>query len=490
MSNIIGKTFLNQFRVDSFLASGGMGAVYRIWDIQRNTFLAMKVLHIDPLEDPTAFKYFKREARALQNLTHPNIVPFYGLYHSEDITFMLEYFVDGPNLKDILRISKDQPLPLETVLTLIKALSSALGYAHSNNVIHCDVKPGNVMMDGFGNIFLADFGIARHADSTTTTMNGAGTPSYMAPEQIRGEPVSTETDIYALGILLFEMVTGRRPFLGDAYNEQRTTSSTMERIRSEHLKSPAPDPRKYNLKISEELSRVILKALQKLPSERYPDTLSFFYALCEACKIAPGQIPDRVTLDTQETSKLIISEGKEIVGQTPPKGTAMFWVIGAVALLTGFFVFSGFFRPAYTFTSALNQPAEGLTSTRMSDPTKMINTSTPQPLPSQAPTDSPTLSPTPTEDPICSDADRIELYVGAPGRVKQNQTTMLENPASLKDKDYKLIRYLRERERILVMAGPICFNGDTWWKIKTESSNEGWSLELGPSGNRLLSLDR
>ena len=107
----IGQVLLNQFRVDSFVASGGMGAVYLVWDLQRNAPLAMKVLHAELAEDPSVFKRFQREARALQKLTHPNIVPFYGLYHLDDIVFILERYIDGPSLKDVLRQKKGEALP-------------------------------------------------------------------------------------------------------------------------------------------------------------------------------------------------------------------------------------------------------------------------------------------------------------------------------------------------------------------------------------------
>src|SRR3972149_8492524 len=183
-----------------------MGAVYRVWDLKRNVPLAMKVLHSDLADDPHMFKRFQREANALKRLTHPNIVQFYGLFHTLDIAFLLERFVDGPSLKDILRQKKQ--LSIQEVLVYLKALCAALGYAHANGVVHCDVKPGNVLIDQGGNIYLTDFGVARHAESTTTTLGTAGTPAYMAPEQIRGEAVTPATDVYALGVMLFEMLTG------------------------------------------------------------------------------------------------------------------------------------------------------------------------------------------------------------------------------------------------------------------------------------------
>src|SRR3972149_1463625 len=161
MANLINQVLLDQYRVDAFIASGGMGAVYRVWDLKRNVPLAMKVLHAELAEDPSGFTRFQREARALQRLAHPNIVPFYGLFHTQDITFLLERYVDGTTLKDILQQHQGQPLPLQEALTYLKALCAALGYAHANGVVHCDVKPGNVMIDAGGNVYLTDFGIAR-----------------------------------------------------------------------------------------------------------------------------------------------------------------------------------------------------------------------------------------------------------------------------------------------------------------------------------------
>ena len=150
MSNIIGQVLLNQFRVDTFIASGGMGTVYQVYDIKRNVPLAMKLLHSDLAEDPSVFRHFKREAETLEKLTHPNIVPFYGLYQANDFAFMLEGYIDGPTLKDVLRESHGRPLPVADVLSYFRALCAALGYAHNNGVVHCDVKPGNLMVDRGG----------------------------------------------------------------------------------------------------------------------------------------------------------------------------------------------------------------------------------------------------------------------------------------------------------------------------------------------------
>jgi predicted Ser/Thr protein kinase len=317
MSNIIGKVLLSQFRVDSFLAAGGMGTVYRVWDLKRNVPLAMKVLHSELADDPSMFKRFQREARALQKLAHPNIVPFYGLYQTMDFSFMLERFVDGPTLKDALKQKKGHPLPLREALTYLKALCAALGYAHANKVVHCDVKPGNVMIDQGGNIYLTDFGIARHAESTTTTMGAAGTPAYMPPEQILGQPVSPATDVYSLGVILYEMLTAQRPFRGAEAGTERSGATVNERVRYGHLHMSPQNPREIVNTIPEELAQVILKALSKNAAGRYASAPEFFDAVCKAVGVNPFQVNERVVVERVGDVR-DYSTGKEVIKGAEP----------------------------------------------------------------------------------------------------------------------------------------------------------------------------
>lgn len=296
MPNIIGQILLNQYRVDTFIATGGMGAVYRVWDLKRNTPLAMKVLHRDLAEDPHILKRFQREANALRKLAHPNIVQFYGFFQTPDYFFLLEKFVDGPSLKDVLRLQVGAPLPLHEVLIYIKGLTAALGYAHANGVIHCDVKPGNVLIDRAGSIYLTDFGIARHADSTTTTIANAGTVAYMAPEQIRSESVIPATDIYSLAVMLFEMLTGQRPFRGNEPGLEKGGETTYERIRYAHLHLQPPDPRQLNSSIPIELAKTILRALDKAPARRYQTMQDFKTAVYTSSGLSQEQLDARVSL--------------------------------------------------------------------------------------------------------------------------------------------------------------------------------------------------
>ncbi len=306
---IIGQTLLKQFRVDAFIASGGMGAVYRVWDLKRNVPLAMKVLHSDLAEDPSVLKRFQREARALQKLTHPNIVPFYGLNQTSDFFFLLEKYIDGPTLKDIFK-NKRGPLPLEEALTYFTALCSALGFAHHNGVVHCDIKPGNIMMDRGGNIYLTDFGIARHAESTVTTFGGAGTPAYMAPEQILDKAVSPATDVYALGIILYEMLTGVRPFRGDEPGLTNKGGTSGERIRYAQLNLSAPDPRQINSSIPVELADIITKAMAKSHVERYQNATEMLNAVQGAFQAKNGNLaPQTEASDYAQPTSSTITQG-------------------------------------------------------------------------------------------------------------------------------------------------------------------------------------
>jgi len=293
-SVLTGKILLQQFRVDQHIASTSMSDVYKVWDLHRNVPLAMKVLNADLAEDPAMLKRFKREAQALKNLRHPHIVPFYGLLETEEKYFLLEAFIDGPSLKDILEQLPGHKMGIDEALIYLKSISAALGYAHANGVVHCDIKPGNVMVDQGGTIYLTDFGIARHADSSTTTMAGAGTAAYMAPEQIKEEVVTPTADVYALGIVLYEMLTGRRPFRGDDAEVGSLGRSTNERLRHAHLAVHPPDPRRFRPDLPKELAEVILKALNKKPEERQASAPAFFTDVCAAVGVAERDVRDRI----------------------------------------------------------------------------------------------------------------------------------------------------------------------------------------------------
>jgi len=323
MSYLIGQTLLGQFHVDAFVASGSMGAVYLVTDLKRNAPLAMKVLHADLADDPTVFKRFQREAQALRQLKHPNIVPFYGLYQDQSATFLLEAFIPGSSLQQILR--ENHKLPVKEVLAYMKGLCAALGYAHSLNIVHCDVKPGNVMVDHKGGIYLTDFGIARFVGATTTTTMGvAGTPAYMAPEQIVGRGIGPATDIYALGVVLYEILTGQKPFRGTEPETEAGGDTPSDRIRYGHLRVLPPDPRQVNPAISPRMVQVMLKALAKNPTERFLSTQDFFAAICWAVQARAEDVSEEATILGQVMTQPPVN----IPPISKPQKSSKSWLIG------------------------------------------------------------------------------------------------------------------------------------------------------------------
>ncbi len=294
--DLIGETLLNQFRVESFLAAGGMATIYRVWDVQRMVPLAMKVLHPELAADPAFIARFEREAQSLQMLVHPHIVPFYGLYRAGDITFLLERYIDGPSLDEVLRKRGGSPLPIRDVLVLFKSLYTSLGYAHAQGIVHCDVKPGNVLIDQGGHAYLTDFGIARFMDSSVTTSSALGTPLYMSPEQIRGERLYPESDIYSLGVLLYELATGQRPFRGDIDVPGGASNTPSDRIRYQHLTQLPQNPRALRPDLPEGVARVIMRAMAKDPRERYKNVQEMAVEIEQAVGARMDTLPDRVRL--------------------------------------------------------------------------------------------------------------------------------------------------------------------------------------------------
>ena len=276
MASLIGKTIKNQYKVIEFLGRGGMAEVYKVEDTKRGVYLAMKVLREDLAEDRVFLRRFQREAHNLAKLQHPNIVRFYGLEQDGRLAFILMDYIDGTTLRGEI-FDANKPLPKERIIEILMPVCKALHYAHQTGIVHCDVKTSNIMIDKHGKVYLADFGIARMADAATSTMVGIGTPAYMAPELIRGENPTPQTDIYALGIVLYEMLTGgERPFIGESAS---TTGTTAEKVRWEHLKLAAPSPRTYNKAVSVRAEAAVLQCLEKKQGKRFTSAVALLGAL-------------------------------------------------------------------------------------------------------------------------------------------------------------------------------------------------------------------
>lgn len=293
-TNLVGRILDGRYQVEAFLGAGGSAQVYRVRDLHDGYCLAMKVLQSELADHPALFKSFQRESEVLCRLDHPNIVPFYGLYQTDEFIYILEKYIHGDSLKSILVRAKGGYQGAFDALSYLKPVCRALGYAHSQQIIHCDIKPANILVDYKGHIYLTDFGISRRAYSATTTLAAAGTSGYMSPEQIRGEPVSPATDVYALGVVLYQMLTGRRPFLAEEIEQSQSNQLPGTGLRQATLFLAPPDPRQFNPAIPLELSRVILIALAKRPEDRFPGVQDFFNAACRAAGFSQTDIPDQV----------------------------------------------------------------------------------------------------------------------------------------------------------------------------------------------------
>src|SRR3972149_724015 len=210
MSDLVGQSLLQRYFLRQHVGAGGMADVYAAWDHLRSAKVAVKILRPDLASKPRFFRMFAKEAELLSDLTHPNIVRLYEFDQQDDIAFIVMDWVDGANLRQAIA-QRRKPFSLVETAGLLQTITSALHYAHQKSVYHCDVKPANILLHEDGRVLLTDFGVARLA----AEQGGAGTPPYMAPEQFLGERVDERTDIYALGVTVYEMLTGGQfPFLG------------------------------------------------------------------------------------------------------------------------------------------------------------------------------------------------------------------------------------------------------------------------------------
>lgn len=253
-----GKIFQDRYRLLERIGSGGMADVYRAEDTVLSRTVAVKVLYRSLAEDPDFVERFRREARSAASLSHPNIVAIYDWGAEESTYFIVMEFLEGKTLKDRLR--REGALPQREAIRIAKIVASALAYAHKKGVIHRDVKPHNIIFTPDGDVKVTDFGIARGGSSTITqTGTILGTAQYVSPEQARGEDVDPSSDIYSLGIVLFEMLTGRVPFDGE-----NPVSVALKQIEER-----PPLPSLIDNSIRVDLEKVVLKCLAKDRQLRY-----------------------------------------------------------------------------------------------------------------------------------------------------------------------------------------------------------------------------
>ncbi|MEZ4667607.1 MAG: protein kinase [Anaerolineae bacterium] len=268
--SMVGKT-VGEFVIKERLGQGAMASVYKAFEPSINRYVALKIIRLgEDYDHEGEFRLrFAREAEVIARLEHIHILPIYAYGIDDDVAYLAMRWLKGGSLSELL---KRQRVSLEQAANIFRQIALGLAFAHSKGVIHRDLKPSNIMLDDEGNAYLTDFGLAKMAEASgdlTKSGNIVGTPAYMSPEQLRGEPLDHRSDIYSLGVILYNMLAGRLPF--------DTTSGDLVSIIYQHLEIPPTPPSEYNPHLSSTIDEVILRALQK-------DRINRFYTATDMSK--------------------------------------------------------------------------------------------------------------------------------------------------------------------------------------------------------------
>ena len=259
MRRLIGQELGGRYEIIARIGGGGMAVVYKGHDRLLNRKVAVKVLRQQFVHDEDFIRRFRREAQSAASLSHPNVVSIYDVGQDDDIHYIVMEYVEGSNLNDIIK--ERAPLQPEETVHIASQICDALDHAHQNGIIHRDIKPHNILIGTNGRVKVTDFGIARAATSSDITQTGSviGSVHYFSPEHAKGVSQGEKSDLYSLGIVMYQMLTNRLPFLGDSPIS----------VALKHLQEPVEEPRKINPLIPQSVENIVLKALQKRPEHRY-----------------------------------------------------------------------------------------------------------------------------------------------------------------------------------------------------------------------------
>ncbi len=313
MTGLEGRS-IKGYEFQGLLGGGGFGEVYRAAQPLLKREVAIKVILPQYANQPEFIRRFEIEAELVARLEHPHIVPLFDYWRDADGAFLVMRYLRGGSLEDLIERG---PIALERVTQVLDQIGGALQVAHRNGVVHRDLKPANILLDEDLNAYLADFGIAKVMDerAVNPTIEGVLTPNYAAPEQFTGQPVTPQTDIYNLGLLLYEMITGRPAYSGQLYE-----------LVLKHTTAPLPSVREYMPEMPEALDAVLQIATPKDPTERYPDVISLTLAFKQALTLTQNQDAPSIEFSPAELKRL---EGGTIVDSTddlknPYKGLRAF----------------------------------------------------------------------------------------------------------------------------------------------------------------------
>jgi predicted Ser/Thr protein kinase len=297
---VVGELISGRYELEELVGSGGMSSVYRAHDRLLERSVALKILHEQFTRDEDYVERFRREARAVAQLTHPNIVTVIDRGEQDGRQFIVFEYVDGMNLKEL--VEQEGPLSPREAIELALQVARGLAFAHDQGLVHRDVKPQNVLLDADGRAKVTDFGIARSVDVDGMTITGTimGTSNYIAPEQARGQPVDEQTDVYSLGCVLYELLAGEVPFDGDNFVA----------VAMRHVNDPVPSVGEVRPDVPPRLDWAIQRAMAKDHTERF-DSMADFAAELEAC---------HVELDGGEGATMIVPS--ELAARARPRRAA------------------------------------------------------------------------------------------------------------------------------------------------------------------------
>ncbi len=304
------KIFGDRYEVIEKIGAGGMAIVYKAKDLLLNRVVTIKVLRDQFVTDDDFIRRFRREAQSAASLSHPNIVSIYDVGKDGDLEYIVMEYIEGRNLKEIIR--EFAPLTTEQTLNLARQLGEALSHAHEHNIIHRDIKPQNILITEDGRAKVTDFGIARAVSAATVTHTGdiVGSVHYLSPEQAKGILSNEQSDIYSLGIIIYEMLTGKVPYDGE----------TPIAIALKHLQEQPVPPGKLNPRIEPELEVVVMKAISKSPETRYASVREL---LEDLQKVQAGdkvnRVPDQNSPDNDAT-QIHKSLAQEVNAATASQG--------------------------------------------------------------------------------------------------------------------------------------------------------------------------
>lgn len=337
---MVGKILGNRYEIIEELGGGGMAVVFKGRDKFLNRLVTIKILRPEFMVDKDFITRFQREAQAIASLSHPNIVSIYDVGQEENIHYLVMEYVQGDNLKKIIK--KGGPLVPEKVTRIVAQICEALQHAHENNIVHRDIKPDNILITHDGRAKLTDFGIAREMTATTFTHTDTimGSVHYLSPEQARGQLVNPRSDLYSLGVVLYEMLTGVVPYQGDS----------PIAIAIKHIQEQPELPSKLNPKIYPQLEKVIIRAMNKDPALRFESARAMLYSLKAAatsddgdCRFVypAGDLATRVLTPINSLDEP--PEEREKKRRLRPLGWAMIGLFIISFLTSGVFLFKKYY---------------------------------------------------------------------------------------------------------------------------------------------------